>query len=178
MATPERPKLRRLERFYLAGDEDEHVVLSDPLGIAPLEKLDRDFEVVLDALDGTKSIAQIRQSLSMMHGLSIPRADLDDFVAQLDADGFLEGESFSRLQATAVSAFDLSDRRATSVAGTLYPDDPVALGALLHEVLPDSASRTQPGESAGAPDASASLRSSTVVGEDAAAEQPLSVSCA
>lgn len=143
MAAPERPKLRRLERFYLPGGEDEHVVLSDPLGIAPLEKLDRDFEIVLDALDGTKSIAQIRQSLSMMHGLSIPRQELDTFVAHLDTDGFLEGESFSRLQAAAVSAFDHNECRATSVAGTLYPDDPSALRTLLTSVLPDPASRIQ-----------------------------------
>jgi AmmeMemoRadiSam system protein B len=142
---PERPKLRRLERFYLAGETGNNVVLNDPLGIAPLEKLDTDFEVVLDALDGTKTLAQIRQSLTMMHGLSIPPEDLDAFVRQLDAEGFLEGESFSRLQAAAVSAFDRDDCRATSVAGTLYPDDPVALGALLHEVLPDRAGRFQPG---------------------------------
>ncbi|MGB1699597.1 MAG: AmmeMemoRadiSam system protein B [Nannocystaceae bacterium] len=142
MAAPERPKLRRLERFYLPGGDDEYVVLSDPLGIAPLEKLDRDFEVVLDALDGTKSVSQIRQSLAMVHGLSIERTDLEDFVAQLNRDGFLEGDAFAQLQATAVATFDDNERRATCVAGTLYPDDPNELRALLGELLPHPERRT------------------------------------
>ena len=119
MSSDSRPKLRALERFTLPTPDGDFLVLRDPLGVAPMQKIEKDLEPVLDALDGTKTASQIRQSLSMVHGLVLDPADFDAFVTQLERDGLLEGPGFLALRAAAVEQFEREDVRAPRAAGVL-----------------------------------------------------------
>ena len=136
MSSDPRPKLRALERFTLPTPDGGFLVLRDPLGVAPMQKIEKDLEPVLDALDGTKTVSQIRQSLSMVHGLVLDPADFDAFVTQLERDGLLEGPGFLALRAAAVEQFEREDVRAPRAAGVLFPDDPEELAALMGRCLP------------------------------------------
>ncbi|GEM_PF-1500211 len=144
----ERPKLRRLERLPLRRGSEELLVLRDPLGLCEPFAIDADMGPVLDALDGQRTLAQIRQSL-MMRGLALVDAGaLAEFVAELGATGLLDDDHFRALWAEAHDAFVALDVRPPRRAGLFYPDDPESLRTWLAPALPlpDSALQAQAGE--------------------------------
>lgn len=131
----DRPKLRNVERIPLTRDGQPHVVLRDPMGIAETIAIDADFVPVLDALDGRRTLPQVRQSLLMGRGLDVAQPDLVAFVADLEAAGLLEGDAFRARWLACHDAFLDAPTRAPTLAGTLYPDDPVALRAALRRAF-------------------------------------------
>ena len=110
--------------------------MRDPLGIAEPFAIDADFRVVLDLLDGTKTLAQIRQSLLMRHSMDVPADDLAAFVASLSEAGLLDDDNFRALWGDAHADFLEDDTRAPILSGLLYPSDPDEAAELLHAVLP------------------------------------------
>jgi AmmeMemoRadiSam system protein B len=137
----DRPKLRNVERIPHDRDGVPHVILRDAMGVADPVAIDADFVPVLDALDGSRTLAQIRQSLRMTKALDVPLDDLVAFAASLEDAGLLEGDAFRRRWLALHDAFLATDVRAPTLAGTLYPDDPTALRQALHDALgpPDPA---------------------------------------
>ncbi len=125
-------------------DDAPHIVLYDRSGLSEPVALDADFAEVLDLLDGTRTRAQIRQSLRF-RGLN--GADLDAFVDDLREAGLLEGDEVTERYALAMSAYFNGPARPSVLAHTWVPTDPDRLRAKLDALLPHAASRidnTQP----------------------------------
>jgi AmmeMemoRadiSam system protein B len=134
----ERPKLRKVDRFAHHRGPEDLVVVRDPLGLAEPFGLAAELAPVLDLLDGTRTLAQIRQSLLMAHGLDLPLADLAGFVAQLRDQGLLDDDTFRERWADLHADFLEAPVRAPTLAGLVYPKDPRALAAELERVLPSA----------------------------------------
>ncbi len=132
----ERPKLRKVDRFEHRRDGEDVVVVRDPLGLAQPFGLDAELAPVLDLLDGTRTLAQIRQSLLLGHGLDLPLAELGAFVAELRDQGLLDDEAFRERWADLHADFLDAEVRAPTLAGLVYPADPEALAAQLERWLP------------------------------------------
>lgn len=137
-----RPKLRTVERFEQVRDDQRLLVLRDPLGVSEPFALDAEFTPVLDMLDGSRTVAQIRQSLLMRGVLNLPADELAAFVRDLSAAGWLDDELFSTRWARAHRTFLETDPRTPALAGALYPAEPEALRATLSCALPACPDRT------------------------------------
>ena len=118
----DRPKLRNVERIGLVRDGVDHLVLRDPMSIAQTIAIDAEFGPVLDALDGTRTLAQIRQSLLMNRGLDVALDDLRAFAADLEAAGLLDGDAFRSRWLACHDAFFAAPTRVPMLAGTLYSE--------------------------------------------------------
>lgn len=120
------------------GDE-ELLVLRDPLELCEPFAIDAIYEPVLDALDGQRTVAQVRQSLMMRQLARVELDDLEQFVAELHEAGLLDDDRFRELWAVAHVAFVEQEIREPRRAGLLYPDDPEELRAWLSPVIPRAA---------------------------------------
>ncbi|MCH9682722.1 MAG: AmmeMemoRadiSam system protein B, partial [Deltaproteobacteria bacterium] len=127
-----------MDRFAHQRGDEQLVVVRDPLGLAEPFALDADLAPVLDLLDGTRTIPQIRQSLLMTQNLRLEADTLGEFVDQLREQGLLDDEAFRERWAATHSDFLEATIRDPTLAGLVYPADPTALSGLLHEVLPAS----------------------------------------
>lgn len=141
------PKLRRLERLRLRRDDEDLLVLRDPLELAEPFAVDAVYEPVLDALDGQRTLAQIRQSLFMRGIVKVDLEDLEGFVDELGEVGLLDDDRFRELWSQLHDAFVEQEVRAPMRAGLLYPDDPEALREWLAPALPETSGAGR-GESA------------------------------
>jgi AmmeMemoRadiSam system protein B len=139
------PKLRRLERLRLRRGDEDLLVLRDPLELAEPFAVDALYEPVLDALDGQRTLAQIRQSLLMRGLVTVELADLEEFVDELGEVGLLDDDRFRELWSEMHDAFAEQEIRAPRRAGLLYPDDPATLREWLAPVLPDPVSPARTG---------------------------------
>lgn len=144
----DRPKLRKVDRIEHRRGTEDMVVVRDPLGLAEPFALEADLAPVLDMLDGTRTLPQIRQSLLMTQSLDLPVADLAAFVEQLREEGLLDDDTFRERWADAHSDFLEAPVRAPTLAGLVYPEEPAELSALLHRVLPLEPPRTRKGSTA------------------------------
>ncbi len=127
------------------GDE-ELLVLRDPLALCDPFAIDASYEPVLDALDGQRTLAQVRQSLLMRGLVAVDREDLEEFVDELCDAGLLDDERFRGLWAEAHDAFVEQEIREPRHAGLLYPDEPELLRAWLSDALPKP--RAKPSDAA------------------------------
>ncbi len=132
----DRPRLRKVERIALSRGDAPLIVLRDPLALAEPLAIDADFAPLLDLLDGTRSPAQIRQSLRFGPGLDVDVDAITDFAADLSAGGWLDDDVFRARWAELLDDFLAADTRASTLAGVLVPDDPAALQAELATGLP------------------------------------------
>jgi AmmeMemoRadiSam system protein B len=137
----DRPKLRQVDRHELRRGDEDLLVVRDPLGLADPFAVDADFGPVLDQLDGTRTLPQIRQSLIFVHGLDLPIDDLREFVDELSEQGLLDDDRFRELWARAHADFLDADVRAPALAGVVYPERPGDLAALLARAVPARADR-------------------------------------
>jgi AmmeMemoRadiSam system protein B len=146
----DRPKLRKVDRHAHHREGEDVVVVRDPLGLAEPFGLDAELAPVLDLLDGTRTLPQIRQSLLLGHGLDVPLADLAAFATQLRDQGLLEDEVYRARWADLHADFLEAPVRAPALAGLVYPADRDALAAELERFIPSSpegGSRMRPGTS-------------------------------
>lgn len=135
----DRPKLRNVERIPLSRAGEALLVLRDPMGLAEPFAIDAEFAPVLDALDGRRTLAQVRQSLAMTGGLVLEAADFEAFVAQLGEAGLLDDDRFRERWAEAHEAFLAAPSRPPILADVLYPADPAALAQELAVLGPREA---------------------------------------
>ncbi|MEX1367946.1 MAG: AmmeMemoRadiSam system protein B [Nannocystaceae bacterium] len=144
----DRPKLRKVDRIEHRRGAEELVVVRDPLGLAESFALDAELAPVLDMLDGTRTLAQVRQSLLMARSMDLPLEDLTAFVDQLREQGLLDDDAFRRRWADAHSDFLDAPVRSPTLAGLVYPDRPGPLAAALEQAMVSGPpSRLRPGSS-------------------------------
>lgn len=130
-----KPKLRRIERVERILDGERVLILRDPMGVAESFALDAEFAPVLDLLDGSRSVLQVRQSLSMRGVLDLPADELAAFVDSLHDEGWLDDDRFRERWADLHAGFLDEDPRQPRFAGVLYPSDPGELGRTFTDVL-------------------------------------------
>ena len=133
----DRPKLRKVDRIEHRRDGEELVVVRDPLRLAEPFAIDADLAPVLDMLDGTRTVGQIRQSLLMTRSMDLPAEDLAAFVDQLREQGLLDDDAFRERWAQQHTDFVDAPTRAPGLAGLVYPEQPEDLRELLRHALPD-----------------------------------------
>ena len=146
----DRPKLRKVDRFEHRREGEDLLVVRDPLGLAEPFGLDPELAPVLDLLDGTRTLPQIRQSLLMGHGLDLPLPELAGFVAQLRDQGLLDDDAFRERWADLHADVLEAPIRPPTLAGLVYPAEPRALAAELERLVPlvpADSPRTRPGTS-------------------------------
>jgi AmmeMemoRadiSam system protein B len=137
----DKPRLRKVERLALRRGDDALIVLRDPTGLSEQVAFPAAAGPILDALDGQRTVAQIRQSLAMRGVLDVDLADLEAIVRDLEGAGYLDDASF-RARWEAVHREFLADPvRRPRWAGLLYPDDPAELDASLAAMLPARSDR-------------------------------------
>lgn len=141
----ERPKLRKVERIALQRDGEDLLVLRDPLDLSPPVALDAAFAPLLDALDGERTLPQLRQSLMMRGLVEVDAESLEAFVRDLDAAGLLEGDRFVEMWRRQHDAFMESPVREPRMAGVAYPEDEPALREALEAQVPGPSGRTRAG---------------------------------
>lgn len=146
-----RPKLRRLERLRMQRGDEQLLVLRDPLELCEPFAIDALFEPVLDALDGQRTLAQVRHSLQFRGLVRVDLDDLEDFVAELGEAGLLDDDRFRELWASAHAEFVEQEIRAPRRAGLLYPEEPESLRAWLAPALPPVRATPAPNSAAEQP---------------------------
>ncbi len=112
------------------------MIVRDPLGLAEPFALNAELAPLLEMLDGTRTLTQIRQSLLMTRGLDLPVSELEEFVQQLRDGALLDDDAFRERWADLHSDFIESSERPPTLAGLVYPDDTGALAALLEREIP------------------------------------------
>lgn len=140
-ATTGKPRLRKLERLQLRRGDDVLLVLRDPTGLGEQVAFPQEAAPVLDALDGQRTLPQIRQSLAMRGLLEIGLAELEALVRDLESAGLLDDAAFRARWEAVHREFLAAPVRPPRWAGLLYPDDPAALAAALDAALPDREAR-------------------------------------
>jgi len=140
----DRPKLRKVDRHAHQRGPEALLVVRDPLGLADPFAIDAEFGVVLDLLDGTHTLSQVRQSLLMRHGMDLPLEDLRGFVGDLRDAGLLDDETFRDRWAQAHTDFLEATERAPVLAGVVYPEHPGELTASLERAVPSTVARIDP----------------------------------
>ena len=133
-----RPSLRRIERVETVQDGERVLILRDPMNVAESFALDAEFAPVLDLLDGSRTVLQVRQSLRMRGVLDLPVDTLSDFVDNLRAEGWLDDDVFRERWAAMHADFLDEDPRVARFAGLLYPADADTLGAAYRNIFGES----------------------------------------
>lgn len=146
-----RPKLRRIERHPLERPGESLLVLRDPLDVVEPFAIDARYAPVLDALDGTRTLAQVRQSLLMRGVVDVDAEDLAEFVDEIAELGLLDDDTFRARWAELHAAFEAAEVREPRRAGLLYPDDPDELRAWLAAALPRASMGAHAGSGEGTP---------------------------
>lgn len=119
-------------------DGERVLILRDPMDVAESFALDAEFAPVLDLLDGTRTVLQVRQSLRMRGVLDLPVEALTDFVENLSAEGWLDDDAFRDRWAAMHADFLDEDPRAARFAGMFYPADPHLLRSAYAGILGDA----------------------------------------
>ena len=130
MAPPERPRLRALEAFPIQQDGQRAVGLRDParftdqVAVLPVPLLD-----IVSLFDGEHSLDEIRDIVSVRHGLALTRAEIGAVAERLDEGGFLDSPRFAARRERIEAEYAASPARPAAHAGGAYAGEPDALRA-------------------------------------------------
>lgn len=142
----DRPKLRKIERLEDRDHREPRLILHDPLGVAEAVSFPLEFAQVLDLMDGTRTVAQITQSLRLRTTLKVAREDLEAFAEDLSEGGWLDDETFLERRAQQIDQFESASARPSRWADILYPADPGELRDLFDQTI-GCTTRTDPASS-------------------------------
>jgi AmmeMemoRadiSam system protein B len=127
-----RPRLRRVEAFPLEHEARRFLGLRDPAGytdavvLVPLELLE-----IVSLFDGEHSIVDIQADIMRVKGELIRREQIEQLLAALDEQGFMEGAAFETRRSRVDEAFRAAAVRPAAHAGGAYPGDPDELRAAM-----------------------------------------------
>lgn len=141
----DRPRLRKVERYTIRRDDDVLVILRDPTGISDQVAFPQEAAALLDALDGQRTVPQIRQSLFMRGVADFSLDEVEALVNDLGEAGYLDDVRFRRRWEAALAEFLANPVRRPRFAGLLYPDEPEPLRAAMSAAIPDPAARIAAG---------------------------------
>jgi AmmeMemoRadiSam system protein B len=122
------PKLRAIEIIPFHEDGNRQFALRDPTGLAEQTiAVSPPVLFILERLDGTHDLETIRSEFEAAAGSKLPRAQLEQLVASLDAAHFLESPSFLAHRDQVIQAFRSAPSREAQHGGLAYPTDPESL---------------------------------------------------
>jgi hypothetical protein len=120
------PRLRRaIEAFPVEQDGQQLVGVRDPAGYtSSVLVLSRPLVEIVALFDGEHSIVDIQAEIMRRHGELVRREHLEEIVAALDAQGFLDSEAFAERRRAVDGAFLAAPTRPAAHAGGAYAGDP------------------------------------------------------
>jgi AmmeMemoRadiSam system protein B len=123
--TEEYPRLRSVEVFAVVHEGRRLMALRDPSGYATgVLLLPPELSEMVALFDGQHSLLDIQAELTRRRGTLVLRSEIEEVVATLDAQGFLDSPAFAARRAAVDAAFQASPRRPAAHAGSAYPADP------------------------------------------------------
>jgi len=128
----QRPRLAPLDpRPITLQDGTQGVLLRDPLGVLPRDPVvTAPAWVVLAHCDGSNSLDDIHRALRRM-GAEAQRGLVEGVIRHAREAGILEGPAYAGLRDKAMADYRRAPARASSCAGSAYPEDPARLRAQL-----------------------------------------------
>ncbi|AEH44681.1 protein of unknown function DUF52 [Thermodesulfatator indicus DSM 15286] len=131
-----RPKLRAIDIIPFNWQGKEAFLLRDPLAYSenPLV-VPKEMAPLLIALDGQHSLRDIQVMLTRSLGRLVMLEEIEDFLATLEKNLFLETEFFTKKRQELEKDFSQSKVRPSSHAGHAYPLKPDELKTFLNQIL-------------------------------------------
>jgi len=126
------PRLRRVEAFPLDHEGRGFLGLRDPAGytdsvvLVPIELVE-----VVSLFDGEHSVVDIQAAIMRAKGELVRREQIEQLIAALDDQGFMEGESFEARRSVVDGEFRAAAVRPAAHAGGAYARDPGELRAAM-----------------------------------------------
>ena len=134
--TQDRPCLRPVDIFPIKAESGVGFVLHDRREIARNSiALSAGAALVLQQLDGTLTLREIQANILRATGKIIPYEQIETLVAKLDEELYLESPRYLAEYTRIRSEFLAMKSRPAALAGSAYPDDPVALRAFLDDLF-------------------------------------------
>jgi AmmeMemoRadiSam system protein B len=126
------PRLRNIETFPVQQDGERYLALRDPAGYTPAVVLvPLGLLEILALFDGERDVSAIQAEVARATGESVQREHIENLIAGLDEQGFLDSAAFARRRHEIDHAFLDAPRRPASHAGGAYPDDPGRLRSMM-----------------------------------------------
>lgn len=128
MDLADRPKLRPVEAFPVEADGQKRIALRDPAGFTQaVLVLPRPLLDIVSLFDGEHTLLDIQEVFMRRHGELLFRERLEEILATLDENGFLDSPAFARRREAIEAAFRASPARPAVHAGSAYAAEPEAL---------------------------------------------------
>ena len=165
MMPNELPRIRPLELVPLGEGDDGMYALRDPSGFAETVALPMGAAMLVTLMNGERTLGELRYEFERRVGKSIPLADVERVLLQLDQRYLLDNARFETHQASVIQEYRQLDVRPAAHVGGAYEGQPGALrqqlgsmftdedgpGLLPHEGLPaDGKASKEPNASGGA----------------------------
>jgi AmmeMemoRadiSam system protein B len=143
---PARPAIRPVEARFVEADGRRVLMLRDPLGLTGGDLLvEPALAPVLEAFDGSRTIAEIETALGRRAGRPLPPGLVATIARQLDEHLLLYSDRFLGALREATGGFLGSGRRPARHAGSVgYPAEPAALRDALDGIVPRRAPGSAP----------------------------------
>ncbi len=118
-------------------DGRDVIVVRDPLGIVKRNAaLSGEVAPYLPFFDGSSTVSDLQVAMMRRQGRSLVfRSEAEGIVADLSRLGILQTDGYREEKERIVREFRDSPERPAALAGSAYPEDPGALGALLDRIL-------------------------------------------
>jgi AmmeMemoRadiSam system protein B len=124
----ENPKIRAVEAFPVAQQDQTLICLRDPSGLAPEPiMLGMGAYFIVTLFDGKMSLKNIQAAFAKRFGEMIPLDKLDELIAALDGAYFLDSPAFHARERRVREEFLASPDRPATLAGLCYEKDPAKL---------------------------------------------------
>ncbi len=127
MSIPTNPRVRPLEMIPHGDPSLGHYVLRDPYGLAGAVVLPPYAAILVSLMNGRRSLGDLRIEFQQTVGQSISLIEIENFVAQLDENRFLDSESFAAYQKEQLADYLALAVRPAAHAGGAYHGDPEGL---------------------------------------------------
>lgn len=123
-----KPKLRDIRTQPTVERGQQGFIVDDPLGISQKALFVSNYlSLLLGLIDGTRDIEALKTEFELYAGQAISRSNLELIISQLDEALFLENDRFFKAHQNALDIYRTSPARHPILAGSCYPEDPVAL---------------------------------------------------
>lgn len=146
----ETPVIRAVEAFPINDKGERRICLRDPQRIAKNTLMLSPAAVyILTLCDGTRTIDEIRLDSAQQLGQELPREQIEQLIAQLDAELYLESKSYQDAVIQLEAAFRAAPHREAFHAGGAYEGDAVALAEKLNTLQDEARSSLAPDNNGG-----------------------------
>ena len=124
----EYPRLRPVEAFPVQTENQQAICIRDPQNIASnMLILPPPAFFLITLFDGEHSILDLQEAFMRKFQEIVPRAKIEEIIAQLNSELYLESETFYQAVQDMEKAFRASPIREAVHAGTAYETDPAQL---------------------------------------------------